>query len=682
MKPVPQVPLLIAILPLLLSAAEAPRSCTVRELKEVLLAPNKTTGTLLATGTVQSVHNCAFNISDSSGYVRISTYTNPIPKPGTVVEVVCSRVDQPDHDKILYCCRWSAIGTSAIAPPLNLNLNEIDDHLHDSITISTEGTVVDVVADEIDSRFRILLLKDGAETLPCFVEQARLPQKLQDARVRLTGTYRRLVNGFRRFSGPLVCVTSGIVVVDPTPADLLDAPAIDPSNYMTPKDVAKMNRRSLVGTVLATWGGNQAMLRVNDVVVGAVFAPNSSLPPCGQTVKIAGYPGTNLYRIILSKCVWMPVEALSDETDEESPQDLSPRQILLGNTRIPGIRIDLHGRLIRLRGVVRAIPNEDGVDRRMIVESDGFRAPVDYSSSISAADGVTPGCEVEVTGRCLMESGNWQPYEVLPQISGYAVVLRSPADLRVLRRPPWWTPARLLTLVFALATVLLGSALWNFLLKRKSESRGKALYDEKIGHALAEQKVEERTRLAVELHDSVSQTLTGVALQLDGGEVETAKTMLASCRGELRRCLWDLRSRTFEEKDMTEAVTRTIAPHLNGCTATVRFNVPRERLSESLTHAILRIVRELVVNAIQHGQASRVKIAGELHDGIVSFSVADDGRGFNPDAAPGPNQGHFGLLGVRERIENFNGTLKTVSAPNQGAKFTVTLILPDETNEQ
>ena len=186
----------------------------------------------------------------------------------------------------------------------------------------------------------------------------------------------------------------------------------------------------------------------------------------------------------------------------------------------------------------------------------------------------------------------------------------------------------------------------------------------------------------MELHDSVSQTLTGVALQLDGGEVETAKTMLASCRGELRRCLWDLRSRTFEEKDMTEAVSRTITPHLNGCAATVRFNVPRERLSESLTHAILRIIRELVVNAIRHGQAKHVKIAGEMHENTVSFSVSDDGRGFVPETAPGPEQGHFGLLGIRERIEDFNGDLRISSEPGQGTKFTVTLIATDETNEQ
>ena len=62
--------------------------------------------------------------------------------------------------------------------------------------------------------------------------------------------------------------------------------------------------------------------------------------------------------------------------------------------------------------------------------------------------------------------------------------------------------------------------------------------------------------------------------------------------------------------------------------------------------------------------------------------MADDGLGFDPETAPSPEQGHFGLLGIRERIENFNGSLKIASAPDRGAKFTVTLILPDETNER
>ena len=53
--------------------------------------------------------------------------------------------------------------------------------------------------------------------------------------------------------------------------------------------------------------------------------------------------------------------------------------------------------------------------------------------------------------------------------------------------------------------------------------------------------------------------------------------MLTSCRSDLRRCLWDLRSRTFEEKDMTEAIERTLEPHSVDAKISVRFNVPRGR---------------------------------------------------------------------------------------------------------
>lgn len=156
--------------------------------------------------------------------------------------------------------------------------------------------------------------------------------------------------------------------------------------------------------------------------------------------------------------------------------------------------------------------------------------------------------------------------------------------------------------------------------------------------------------------------------------------MLASCRQELNGCLWDLRSRTFEEKDMTEAVQRTLTPHIGSAKLAVRFNVPREKLSEGTAHAVLRIVRELGTNAVKHGHAKNIKVAGEFHDDIISFSVLDDGCGFDTSAAPGPAQGHFGLQGVRERLNAFNGTIRCDSEPGCGAKFTVVLhTTPSET---
>ena len=127
---------------------------------------------------------------------------------------------------------------------------------------------------------------------------------------------------------------------------------------------------------------------------------------------------------------------------------------------------------------------------------------------------------------------------------------------------------------------------------------------------------------------------------------------------------------------MTEAVLRTLTPHVGSAKLAVRFNVPREHLSEATAHAVLRIVRELAVNAVKHGHAGNIKIAGEYHDDVISFSVLDDGRGFDPSAAPGPAQGHFGLQGVRERLNDFNGTIRCDSEPGCGAKFTVVLHTP------
>ena len=156
-----------------------------------------------------------------------------------------------------------------------------------------------------------------------------------------------------------------------------------------------------------------------------------------------------------------------------------------------------------------------------------------------------------------------------------------------------------------------------------------------------------------------------------------SRLTLAACRRELKDCLWDLKSRTFEEKDMTEAVNRTIAPHVGDAKTTVRFNVRRSRLSESKAHAVLSMVRELVVNAVRHGKAKRIWIAGECSDGHISFSVRDDGCGFDPAAALGPREGHFGLQGIRERVLDANGTIEINSAPDCGTKVTI-VIAEDE----
>lgn len=182
--------------------------------------------------------------------------------------------------------------------------------------------------------------------------------------------------------------------------------------------------------------------------------------------------------------------------------------------------------------------------------------------------------------------------------------------------------------------------------------------------------------------------LTGISLELDAARdfarsdakemnrhLDLAARSLASCRNDLRNCMWDLRNQTLDDVTMDDAIRRTLAPHLSGASLAVRFAADRELFSDTTALAILRIIRELVTNAVRHGRASSVKVAGCIENGRLLFSVTDDGCGFDPDAAPGVELGHFGLQGVAERAEHFNGEMKIDSTPGKGTCVTVVLSL-------
>ncbi len=152
---------------------------------------------------------------------------------------------------------------------------------------------------------------------------------------------------------------------------------------------------------------------------------------------------------------------------------------------------------------------------------------------------------------------------------------------------------------------------------------------------------------------------------------------MRNCRENLRNCLWDLRSRAFEEKNLAEAIHKTIAPHLGKAEVHVDMDVSCRKLSDNAIHAVLCIARELVTNAIRHGKATRIRIAGQLEASGLSFTVADDGVGFDPATRPGPTEGHFGLQGISERAHRLGGTFEIASKPNQGTTATLTHLSPE-----
>lgn len=652
------------------------RVCTVRELNDARFAESFT-GRVTVTGVVcpniRVSSEQRFILEDESGRTAVvMTDVDALPAPGTRVRVTCHRVEQQDHDKLLVFDKIEKIGTGETSAPRVRRLEDLDARLDDLYEVTTEGVVMDVFPDEIDSRFDILLLKDGLARLPVFLFATPTNETFRNARIRVTGQYQRIASGYRRFSGPLLLDYEKPVEVLQPGGDPFSAPPVDPSNFLTPSELALMDRRSLEGRVLATWDGSRLMLRVGGLVAHARLIRGQSLPPIGGRIRVVGYPQTDFYKIHLAKSVWKPLEENAAEPDER-PESVSIHRIIENRDGASCFVSTYHGALITLTGQVRSPREADSPERSFYLETDGHQVPVNVSACPDVVERLVSGCEVRVTGRCRLDVDAWSPNESFPRLTGLTLLMRTADDLVIVRTPSWWTPARLITLVAVLAVLLLAFLVWNRLLQRLVERRGRELFDADVERAGESLRVEERTRIAIELHDTLSQNLTGVALQLNAGRYVMAAQALKSCREELRNCLWDLRSDAIDAKTMDEAIRRTLAPHLGGARLQVRFAVPREDLTDNTFYALVRIVRELTVNAIRHGKASVIRIAGSRETGRLLFSVRDNGCGFDPENHPGIAEGHFGLQGIRERIAFLNGTLTIDSRPGAGARVTVSL---------
>ena len=132
-------------------------------------------------------------------------------------------------------------------------------------------------------------------------------------------------------------------------------------------------------------------------------------------------------------------------------------------------------------------------------------------------------------------------------------------------------------------------------------------------------------------------------------------------------------SQALDEPDLGNAVQKTLRPHLNGTALRIRFNVSRRLVSDQTAHAVLRILRELAANALRHGHARNLTVAGCLDGRLLKFSLADDGAGFDPAHAAGVEHGHFGLSGIHDRVNKMHGTFEISSEPGRGTKAVVTL---------
>ena len=204
--------------------------------------------------------------------------------------------------------------------------------------------------------------------------------------------------------------------------------------------------------------------------------------------------------------------------------------------------------------------------------------------------------------------------------------------------------------------------------------------------------LEERARMAREIHDTLAQGFFGISSQLDALELKMtddgdpssrkqdltrrlnlAQRMARHSLTEARRSVMELRASELTDSDLPSALKAAVSHWAAGSSAAVEVQITgaHPNLPEDVEQNILRIAQEAVTNAVKHAAAKTVGVDLYLDQQTLQLVVRDDGRGFELSGVFVLVGGHFGLLGMRERAERLGGNLEVSSEPGAGTEVRV-----------
>jgi len=495
--------------------------------------------------------------------------------------------------------------------------------------------------------------------------------RLVDARVRLRGNAGAIFSPTEQIRG--VSLFGGRV----STVDVLEAPR-DPFSLPT-RPVrsiyhysanAELNRRirirgvvtaRIVGqpfsitdfTTNATFQSVRHVLYVRDGTSGVRIETEQETPvDPGEIVDVTGFPSMTPSKPILRHAVFKVVGPAAQ-----------PQAIAL--TRSTALTSENDAELVRVEAQLLSVLSSP-THRALVLKIGETVFDADLGTqAIAPFEDIRPGSDVAVTGVYAYQPG--------PPPS-FRLYLRSPSDVVVLRLAPWWSLRHSAVVAGIVGVVALMAALWVRLMENRKRQQYQAILDE-------------RNRVARELHDTLEQGLAGISLQLEAvagslrapspdarQSLDVARQMLRYSLEEARRSVLDLRSQALESRDLAGALTdlaRQMTVGSPAC-ADVRVHGTPRQLDAAQEHHLLRIGLEALTNALKHAGATRIDIELRFAPDTTDLVVSDDGRGLGHGEHDIPGA-HFGLQGIRERVNKLGGILQIDSGPERGTRLSVTV---------
>ena len=416
--------------------------------------------------------------------------------------------------------------------------------------------------------------------------------------------------------------------------------------------IRTVGRRATVrGTVILT----RPQLYIEDATGGvAVVSSNEPNLKIGDEVEVTGEVEVHDFSCVL--------------------RDASVR-LLWAHTPAPPIAVTasqaatgaFDARFIEVDGLLSS--KEKGPDNSLLLamkaNGQSFRAIVNPSRGDAILRHLNAQSVLRLRGVCVVDP------QFTHNLTPFVLLIASSDDVEELAGPPWWTGRNLV--IIGLVTMTLALLAYMLYLHAK--------------HLRLQAIVEERERIAHDMHDTLAQSFVGIGFQLQAisnsvpenlpginQQLDLACDLVRHSHEEARRSLLTLRREFLQSETLHSALNAFACRMVEHGSVSVRLTISGEDTSTpyAVKDALFRIGQEAIANALRHGNPSVLHIQVRYTSEAINMLIEDNGSGFNP----GDNLRGFGLTGMRKRADGISAALHVSSTLGHGTQITVIAPLP------
>lgn len=620
---------------------------------------------VVVTFVLDSDNEAAGNLQDGTGGIYAWHLTQSV-HAGDYCEVE-GETSAGEFSPGIDCRRVTVLGRGQFPEPVRPTWRELASGGLDAQWVEVEGVILSVTNQHLE-------IGSQGGRIPCFISGSNSLERLLDGVVRLRGVVVADRDQSRHVQGIHLNVPSEEFV------SLEAAPAGDPFS-LPPKQVKDLlfydpgesvfRREKVSGQIV---GVRDSICYLMSGTNGLRFITKDSPPLTpGDVVEAVGFP--EIDNSAETPLITLREAIVRVNGTKPLPPPVKIRAAELFSGQHDSTLVQLEARIVHL-GMYE-------VEQVLELQVGARTFFARLNTSRGRIPQHPPGSLVLITGVNVSRSGKANgPVDA----GSVELLLNSPADLRVLELPSWWTGTHALIVVSTMASVILLTLVWIALLRRQVEKRTKQLQREIHEREQAERHhaiEKERTRIARDIHDELGCNLSEIRLLSEmtlsqnraPSEIQFNANKISAKALETTRVLDEIVWAVDPKNDTLESLLNYLFTFASDylSLAGIRFRIdaptkiPHHALTTQVRHQLYMTVKETLTNIVNHAKATEVSMRLQLDNGAALIMIEDNGRGFAA-AEPNGDAAVSGLNNMRKRFSDIGGEFILDSVPERGTR--------------